>query len=827
MSNEMNEAKRTAACVSDYLGTVATDEAENSVSVFDEWKKSGECHCKGKCTCGKRGPMGHFTKIEPIAEKVEGASDKVLKGLLDKAKKAGDKAKEDAYAHLLADSNDAKIAFVQYDAKKTEDLKDLLNSYKSNVASSDEWVAWAKKNGKPDNMTQGDFDAFTVRQKDYGEQMQKHVDAIKRVLKMRGEKGYAQDEGEFKEDDHPRGKGGKFVSKGFGDKFGVGDSVVASMGPRIGQVGKVTKVVKDSAIAEATYVVDFGDGKGIPYNEGALKTKVQSIKDEKAKFSLEFNDGTKVTFLAADENAAKLIAGGVAKRLGREVKEVKMVEKPKITEDAHNLILGMETKDACKFISETMSANVKGATRAETYLYDGGFNIEMDFPKMFGGDTLAKRDEIKAALGKIFPAALLKMNTRFGDNPFHTYQYSDSTRMSVKVPSYNSAKNDKEVAEKSVKFYEHECETFDKANAEGKYVKTNGEFQETVVSNTAFKNETARLWQERETYRVKGNLVSQKIRLISSTEFFGAVSECYKGGDAAEKAVKAWNENHNVKAFNSVRGEVALDEAEQENDEVAAFDEMEFDLHATFDEENGEITIPMTVAAFDAWDEQKHPRNHGKFAKKGEGVVSEGKKKIAENAMFEFSTQLYAKDTKVGQVANALGIKGGEDLWELKSMMNGCRKELKEKEKSSYPNFTSRDMTLIVRDNLKKIMDKFGKKDEIKAGAVSGSKKKFDELGKDGKQSAINLLANALENNDYGFGSGNLKLTPTGSGYSVKYTEQGKTAYGEGVDELVMDSLTAVLKKRGLDVSFMKHSIDGAIGTFKIESVDSSRNAFK
>ena len=577
MSNEMNEAKRTAACVSDYLGTVATDEAETSVSVFDEWKKSGECHCKGKCTCGKRGPMGHFTKIEPIAEKVEGASDKVLKGLLDKAKKAGDKAKEDAYAHLLADSNDAKIAFVQYDAKKTDDLKDLLKSYKANVASSDEWVAWAKKNGKPDNMTQGDFDAFTVRQKDYGEQMQKHVDAIKRVLKMRGEKGYAQDEGEFKEGVHPRGSDGKFAKKSEGDK-------IASV---LNKDGNMPKNL------EAT-----------------------------ATFSLELEDGTTVKFLAKDEAMAKSIANGVSKKIGKAVKEVKMVEKPKITEDAHNLILGMETKDACKFISEAMSANVKGATRAETYLYDGGFNIEMDFPKMFGGDTLAKRDEIKAALGKIFPAALLKMNTRFGDNPFHTYQYSDSTRMSVKVPSYNSAKNDKEVAEKSVKFYEHECETFDKANAEGKYVKTNGEFQETVVSNTAFKNETARLWQERETYRVKGNLVSQKIRLISSTEFFGAVSDCYKGGEAAEKAVKAWNEKHNVKAFNAVMGEVALDEAEQENDEVAAFDEMETELQATFDEENGEITIPMTVAAFDEWDEKKHPRNHGKFAKKGEGSAS-------------------------------------------------------------------------------------------------------------------------------------------------------------------------------------------------------------
>ena len=158
--------------------------------------------------------MEHFAKLEPIAEKKEGTCACKLKKLIAKAEKDGDKKRKDAYVHLLADANDAKIAEAQYAQKSDKDLKTLLESYKSNVASSAEWAAWAKKNGKPDNMTQEQFDAFTIRQKDYGEQMGLHVKAIERVLAKRKKDGV--DVGDaWEESKHPR-KHGKFAKKGGG-----------------------------------------------------------------------------------------------------------------------------------------------------------------------------------------------------------------------------------------------------------------------------------------------------------------------------------------------------------------------------------------------------------------------------------------------------------------------------------------------------------------------------------------------------------------------------------------------------------------------------------
>lgn len=138
--------------------------------------------------CEAKKAMEHFAKLEPIAEKKEGTCACKLKKLIAKAEKDGDAKRKDAYVHLLADANDAKIAEAQYAQKSDKDLKTLLESYKANVASSAEWAAWAKKNGKPDNMTQEQFDAFTVRQKDYGEQMGLHVKAIERVLEKRSKK---------------------------------------------------------------------------------------------------------------------------------------------------------------------------------------------------------------------------------------------------------------------------------------------------------------------------------------------------------------------------------------------------------------------------------------------------------------------------------------------------------------------------------------------------------------------------------------------------------------------------------------------------------------
>lgn len=271
---EKNELSRTAACAAAFL-VPATDSSEESVSVFDEWKKH-DCNCKGKCTCGKRSPMGHFTKIEPIAEKVEGESDEAISALLEKAKKDGNKDKIDAYSHLLADSNDVKIAFVQYNAKTDKELKDLLASYKANVASSDEWVKWADKNGKPSNMSEGDFKAFTTRQKDYGEQMQKHVDAIEKVLGFRDKGIYTKDDAEF-EQKHPR-KGGKFVKKGDG----------------VGVPAKVEEMRKETMKRNAKFLdsieklSEFTDKNGEEVKNGAdYSSRIEFLKKNRQLFDID------------------------------------------------------------------------------------------------------------------------------------------------------------------------------------------------------------------------------------------------------------------------------------------------------------------------------------------------------------------------------------------------------------------------------------------------------------------------------------------------------------------------------------------------------------
>lgn len=168
----LDEAETEAGATFDAAEDVTT--VPMDVAAFDEFEA--------------KKAMEHFAKLEPIAEKKEGTCACKLKKLIAKAEKDGDKKRKDAYVHLLADANDAKIAEAQYAQKSDKDLKTLLESYKSNVESSEEWAAWAKKNGKPDNMTQEQFDAFTIRQKDYGEQMGLHVKAIERVLAKRSKK---------------------------------------------------------------------------------------------------------------------------------------------------------------------------------------------------------------------------------------------------------------------------------------------------------------------------------------------------------------------------------------------------------------------------------------------------------------------------------------------------------------------------------------------------------------------------------------------------------------------------------------------------------------
>ena len=201
----------------DERGIYALDEAETEAgATFDaaEDMTTVPMDVAAFDECEAKKAMEHFAKLEPIAEKKEGTCPCKLKKLIAKAEKDGDTKRKDAYVHLLADANDAKIAEAQYAQKSDKDLKTLLESYKSNVASSAEWAAWAKKNGKPDNMTQEQFDAFTIRQKDYGEQMGLHVKAIERVLAKRKKDGV--DVGDaWEESKHPRNHG-KFAKKGGG-----------------------------------------------------------------------------------------------------------------------------------------------------------------------------------------------------------------------------------------------------------------------------------------------------------------------------------------------------------------------------------------------------------------------------------------------------------------------------------------------------------------------------------------------------------------------------------------------------------------------------------
>ena len=268
----LDEAETEAGATFDAAEDVTT--VPMDVAAFDEYEA--------------KKAMEHFAKLEPIAEKKEGTCACKLKKLIAKAEKDGDKKRKDAYVHLLADANDAKIAEAQYVQKSDKDLKTLLESYKSNVASSAEWAAWAKKNGKPDNMTQEQFDAFTIRQKDYGEQMGLHVKAIERVLAKRKKDGV--DIGDaWEESKHPRNHG-KFAKKGNEGVISVGD-IIAYIGKTVegdkyNPLGVVVRI--DESNGKKFYTADFHGHLGIvPESDirSATKSESESEHDYLTKLS--------------------------------------------------------------------------------------------------------------------------------------------------------------------------------------------------------------------------------------------------------------------------------------------------------------------------------------------------------------------------------------------------------------------------------------------------------------------------------------------------------------------------------------------------------------